>query len=100
MLKKSQQQLKTQNSSLSGGNISSPIERLREPVQKNILKKLSQHVLNLYQKKTDIKKFTELALSNPEDTSHNDLVKEKNLDEYDLLFDLPDNEDFLKDLGL
>lgn len=78
----------------------SPFEALRNSAQKNLLKNLSEHALNLYQRKTDIKNFTKLALSDPKDLTHNDLVKEKELDEYDILFDLTDNEDFLKDLDL
>ena len=73
---------------------------MKNSAQKIFLKSLSEHALNLYQRKTDINNFTMLALSNPEDTTHNDLVKEKELDEYDVLFDLTNNEEFLKDLGL
>ena len=80
--------------------VTSPFEQTVGDDKKNILKRLSQQALNLYQKKTDIKNFTKLALSNPEDKSHNDLVKEKELDEYDILFDLSNNDEFLKDLGL
>lgn len=100
MFKNLEQQIQAKITKPYNGKVSSPIEQFKNTVQKNLLNKLSQRVLNLYQKKTDIKKFTQLALSNPEDASHNDLVKEQKLDEFDLLFDLPDNEDFLKDLGL
>lgn len=88
---------KTQNQNSA---VTSPFEQTACDDKKNILKRLSQQALNLYQKKTDIKNFTKLALSNPEDKSHNDLVKEKELDEYDILFDLSNNDEFLKDLGL
>lgn len=79
---------------------SSPLDNIKRSAQKRILKSLSEQALNLYQKKTDIKKFTKLAMSDPENISHNDLVKEAGLDEYDILFDLSNNEEFLKDLGL
>ena len=78
---------------------SSPFEQLKQNPQRNLLKKLSERALKLYEKKTDIKKFTKLVLSDPEDLSHNKLVEEQK-DEYDILFDLTNNEEFLKDLGL
>ena len=69
-------------------------------------KNLSEKALELYEKQSDINKFTELALSNPENESHNGLMQD--------LFDsgvsdpfedlklaqLADNQKFLKDLGL
>ncbi len=80
--------------------VSSPFENIKISAQKTFLNSLSKHALNLYQKKTDIKNFTKLALSDPEDLSHNNIVKNQQLDEYDILFDLSNNEEFLKDLGL
>lgn len=87
------------NISKSPSSASSPFEEIKKTTQKKLLKQLSEHALNLYQKKTDIKNFTKLVLSDPEDISHNTLVKE-NIDEYDILFDLTNNDEFLKDLGL
>jgi len=100
MLEKLVGQLNTKKVQNQSSMATSPFESPFCDDKKNILKRLSQQALNLYQKKTDIKNFTKLALSNPENTSHNDLVKEKELDEYDLLFDLSNNDEFLKDLGL
>ena len=38
---------------------------------------ISKEAIKLYQRDLEVKKFTNLALSNPEDTSHNKLVMEK-----------------------
>ena len=100
MLKKIAVQLNLKKSQKSDGFATSPLEEDKQTERKNLLKTLSERALNLYQKRTDIKKFTKLTLSNPEDLSHNELVKEKELDEYDILFDLSNSEEFLKDLGL
>ncbi len=100
MLKKIVGQLNLKSLQKYDGFVTSPLDEAKQTECKNLLKSLSERALNLYQKRTDIKKFTKLALSNPDDFSHNELVKEKELDEYDLLFDLANNEEFLKDLGL
>lgn len=100
VFKKIVKQLNTEKICVNDNLVSSPFERIKNSVQKNILKSMSEHALNLYQKKTDIKTFTKLALSDPQDLSHNRLAKETGLDEYDILFDLSNNEEFLKDLGL
>lgn len=100
MFEKLVSQLKTKKEQNSCNVATSPFCEQNCQAQKTFLKSLSERALNLYQKKTDIKNFTKLAMSNPEDSSHNDLVKEKELDEFDLLFDLSNNEEFLKDLDL
>ena len=100
MLKKIVGQLNLKSLHKYDGFATSPLEEGKQTERKNLLKTLSERALNLYQKRSDIKNFTKLTLSNPEDLSHNELVKEKELDEYDLLFDLTNNEEFLKDLGL
>lgn len=70
------------------------------------LKGLSKHALKLYEKQCDIKHFTKLALSDPENTDHNEIVAElfrkgiKDPLEQEKLSNLADNEKFLKDLGL
>lgn len=46
-------------------------------IDKNLLideTNISNEALNLYQKDLDIKKFTSLAMSDPENTSHNSIV--------------------------
>lgn len=100
MFKKVAEQFNIKNSLKMSPNVASPFDVQKNSSQKNLLKQLSEHALNLYQKKMDIKKFTKLVLSNPEDKSHEELIKDNNLDEYDLLFDLSNNDEFLKDLDL
>ena len=100
MFKRLANQINAKNGIKLNDFVSSPFEMLKSSAQKSILKSLSEHALNLYQKKTDVKKFTELALSDPEDNTHNELAKDAGLDEYDILFDLSNNDEFLKDLGL
>lgn len=89
MLNKILQQLKVKKGLYTS---TSPIDR-----------SLSKHALELYEKKTDLKKFTKLAMSDPEDLSHNELVAENNIidpiDE-EHLNGLINNDNFLKDLGL
>jgi len=76
-------------------------------VSKNeFLDNLSKHAVKLYEKKCDINNFTKLVLSDPENTSHNQIVEElfkKNVKdplESQKLAELADNEKFLRDLGL
>lgn len=70
------------------------------------LDNLSKHALKLYEKKCDVSNFTKLVLSDPENTSHNDLVEDlfkqnvKDPLESQKLAELADNEKFLRDLGL
>lgn len=99
MFKRLAQQLNTEIR-VNDNLVSSPFERIKNTAKTNILKSLSEHALNLYQRKTDLKNFTRLALSDPQDKSHNELIKNAGLDEYDILFDLSNNDEFLKDLGL
>ena len=71
------------------------------------LNKMTKNAVNLYEKQADIKKFTNLVLSDPENDSHNKLVDALfshgivNISEEDeKLSKLSDNTRFLKDLGL
>ena len=100
MFEKLARQLNIRNKQNQGSGMTSPFDAGSCEEKNSILRKLSKQALDLYQKKTDIKNFTKLALSDPQDSSHNELVKEKQLDEYDILFDLSNNDEFLKDLGL
>ena len=67
---------------------------------------MTKHAVKLYEKKCDIKNFSKLVLSNPENTSHNELVEELFqkgvIDplEDEKLEKLADNSSFLRDLGL
>lgn len=107
MFKKLAKQLKAENDATARSFMSSPAESLEDLSKKSFLKSLSKHALNLYERKTDVKNFTRLVLSDPENTSHNKIVDElfsKNgtVDPYseESLFNLSNNEKFLKDLGL
>ncbi|MBQ8458690.1 hypothetical protein IJ541_01155 [bacterium] len=104
MFKKLAQQLKAKNTEKSYFPMTSPLE---SDLKNSFLKSLSKHALNLYERKTDIKNFTKLVLSDPENNSHNEIVKEliKNNKIADplsdeTLFELSENSKFMKDLGL
>ena len=103
MFKKLAQQLKAQNLENKYSSVSSPIQNSENPFLKN----LSKHALNLYEQKTDVKNFSKLALSDPENSSHNQIMDKlfrygDVIDPFEesKLFDLSDNEHFLRDLGL
>lgn len=107
MFKKLAKQLKAANDENSCFPMSSPVNSLKEEAKTAFLKGLSKHALNLYERKTDITNFTKLALSNPENTTHNKIVddlfrRNGTVDPFseDALFSLSENEKFLKDLGL
>lgn len=102
MLKKFAKQL-SDNTDKNSLNITSPIGQTKN----RFLKKLSKYALDLYVKNNDIKKFTKLALSNPEDASH-DLIAHDMFDSLDVfnpfesssLEDLAANKKFLNDLNI
>lgn len=77
-----------------------------ESRQKIFLNKMTKSAVDMYERQSDIKKFTELALSNPENKSHNKLVDALfshgivNVEDDEKLIELSDNRKFLKDLGL
>ncbi len=75
--------------------------------RKNVfLNKMSKNAVEAYERQADIKKFTKLALSDPENTSHNKIVDALfshgivNIEDNEKLKKLSDNTRFLKDLGL
>ena len=107
MFKKLAKQLKASKSGNEYIPMDSPVDDVKTETKKTFLKGLSRHALNLYERKTDITNFTRLALSNPENNSHNEIVdelfhKEGVVDPFsdDALFSLSENQRFLKDLGL
>ena len=76
-------------------------------VDKNLLideTNISNEALNLYQRDLDIRKFTSLAMSNPENLSHNSLVLQNVFGVQDDAFEntliegIFNNNTFLKDL--
>ena len=102
MFKKLAQQLKAQTAENAPSMATSPIKK----TDNSLLKNLSCHALNLYEHKTDMKNFTKLVLSNPENTSHNKIVDELftntnvvDVFEDEKLFELSENKKFLEDLG-
>lgn len=106
MFRRLAKQLKNERTENSSFPMSSPMSSLQEHTKNTFLRSLSKHALNLYERKTDINNFTRLALSNPENTSHNQIVNDLfgqdgvvDPFEDDVLFSLSDNERLLKDLG-
>lgn len=105
MFKKLVQKLKIEREKSSSAAIN-PIDVDFDGRKHDFLSKMTKNALNLYEKQCDIKNFTKLALSNPENTSHNDIVNELFskgiIDPADdeKLLELSDNRRFLKDLGL
>ena len=107
MFKRLAKQLKAERVENSYFPMTSPVDSLKEQTKSSFLRSLSKHALNLYERKTDINNFTRLALSDPENSSHNQIVNELFGEEgvvdpfaEDALFTLSENERFLKDLGL
>ena len=105
MFKKLVQKLNIDKEKSSSAAIK-PIDVDFDDRKHDFLKKLTKNALNLYEKKCDIKNFTKLALSDPENTSHNEIVNELFnkgvIDPADdeKLLELSDNRRFLRDLGL
>lgn len=106
MFKKLAKKLKNDNYKLTDKKVSVPFAE-QFLTQKNIFfTKLSKQAVEMYERKSDINKFSQLVLSNPENTSHNELMNDlfENgvVDPFEdfKLAQLADNEKFLKDLGL
>lgn len=70
------------NSQLNGqlgisGVVTNPINNPYKNLDRNLLideTAISDEALNLYQHEQDVKQFTELATSNPENLSHEDII--------------------------
>ena len=74
---------------------------------KNVfLNKMTHSALNLYERKCDVKNFSKLVLSDPENESQNRIMAElfasgvKDPFEESKLIQLSDNKRFLRELGL
>lgn len=67
------QKLNIKNSKHQIAGATNPIE---ENSGNEFLNTMSKHALKLYEKQCDIKNFTKLALSDPENTSHNERVEQ------------------------
>lgn len=105
MFKKLAQRLATERENRSNAAFN-PLEVDFDDRKNAFLKKLTHSALNMYERQNDVKKFSKLVLSNPENQSHNQIVDElfsKGIIdplEDDKLFHLSDNTRFLRDLGL
>lgn len=105
MFKKLAQKLNIQKSK-STSVLINPIDVDFDGRKSVFLGKLTKSAVKLYERECDIKNFSKLVLSDPENTSHNKLVDElfsKGLIdplEDEKLAELSDNRRFLRDLGL
>lgn len=84
--------------------MSSPI---KDDTESLALRKMSKHALELYDRQVDINNFKKLALSDPENKSHNEIVDKlfskqgiNNPFSDEALKNLSNNQKFLKDLGI
>ena len=91
---------------LSANGMSNPIE-LNNGQPNEFLDNLSKRAVEMFEKQCDIKNFSKLVLSDPENTSHIDMIQKmisegkiKDPFEDEKLAELADNERFLRDLGL
>ena len=105
MFKKLAQKLTEERKRRSSAALN-PIEVDFENRKSLFLNKLSQTAVNMYERQSDVKKFSKLVLSDPENTSHNELVDALfshgviNVEDEERLAQLSDNRRFLRDLGL
>ena len=105
MFKKLAQKLNIENKKQSSIAID-PLDVDFEGWKSVLLDKLTRTAVNMYERKCDIKNFTKLALSDPENNSHNKIMDELfakgviDPSEDEKLLELSDNTRFLKDLGL
>lgn len=105
MFKKLAQKLNIEKKKYSNAAIN-PLEVDFEGRKSVFLDKLTRTAVNMYERKSDIKKFTKLTLSNPENDSHNKIMDELfakgviDVSDDEKLMELSDNSRFLRDLGL
>lgn len=105
MFKKLAQKLNLEKKKHSSAAIN-PLDVDFEGRESVFLDKLTRTAVNMYERKCDIKNFTKLALSDPENDSHNKIMDELfakgviDPSEDEKLLELSDNTRFLKDLGL
>ncbi len=105
MFKKLAQKLNLEKNKKSSAAIN-PLDVDFEGRKSVFLDKLTRTAVNMYERKCDIKNFTKLALSDPENNSHNKIMDELfskgviDPSDDERLLELSDNSRFLKDLGL
>jgi hypothetical protein len=102
MFKKLAMQLKQNRSEYMDSRVTSPISSIEKETKNSFLNGLSKHALNLYEKKSDIKKFTKLAISDWDNQSQNDIISKifpngSPIDD-ESLFEVSENERFLDDI--
>lgn len=104
LFKKLSEKLSTKNKKACNGM--KPIDVDFDTSKNEFLDNLSKKAIKLYEKQHDIKKFTQLVISDQENNSHNqlvnDLFRKGIIDplEDEKLEQLADNSRFLRDLGL
>ncbi len=105
MFKKLAQKLNLEKAKHKNGVIN-PLDVDFEGRKSVFLDKLTRTAVNMYERKCDIKNFTKLALSDPENDSHNRIMDELfskgvvDATDDEKLLELSDNTRFLRDLGL
>ncbi len=106
MFKKLAEKLRDYNTKSNAAPATLPFGDAFVTPKNEFLKNMSKKAVELYEKQTDINNFSKLVLSNPENKSHNDMVK-KLFDEGvadpfvdEKLANLANNQKFLRDLGL
>ena len=91
------------------GVVTNPINNPYKNVDKNLLideTAISNDAVNLYQKEQDVKQFNNLALSDPQDLSHEDIISnlfDKGVSDPfsdEVLTSLSGNKNLLSDLSL
>lgn len=94
------------NKKVLSGGMSSPIEFDSADKKNEFLDNLTKKAVKLYEKQNDIKNFSKLVLSDPENHSHNDIINNLMAQgiidplEDEKLEQLADNKKLLRDLGL
>jgi len=105
MFKKLAQKLNKDRQKLSSAAIN-PLEVDFDDRKSVFLDKLTRTAVNMYERKCDIKNFSKLVLSDPENDSHNKIMDELfskgiiDASDDEKLLELSDNSRFLRDLGL
>lgn len=105
MFKKLAQKLNMQKNKSNGVSIN-PIDVDFDSRKSVFLDKLTKNAVKLYEKECDIKNFSKLVLSDPDNNSHNEIMNELfskgiiDISEDEKLAELSDNRRFLRDLGL
>lgn len=105
MFKKLAQKLTKERKNFS--NVATnPLDVDFESKKSIFLDKLTKTAVNIYERNSDVKNFSKLVLSNPENNSHNEIMEELfskgvvDASDDEKLLELSDNTRFLRDLGL